>query len=128
MIVLDDGHKYLLNLLDSENYETLTFVKRCSPPEKYPGNTNSYSGTNMQEVIRALINRLKYLDKQIADYRNYLNIVLLRQILLLLEQRAAERHNRKLILNQTEYQTIELLSVCEKCGHIKPEEHKECGN
>lgn len=75
MKVLDQGHKYQLDTLDGKEPEILTFVKREG--DKYPGNVGSYSGTTTQEVLRVLIDRTKYVDKQIPARENGLIIVCL---------------------------------------------------
>lgn len=118
MIVLDPGHKYLLNILDSYKSDCIyiTFVKREGP--RYPGNVGSYPGTNIQEVLRACIDRIKYLDNQIPDERNEQVLTHLRQSIILLEERAAERHGRTL---KTTGILIEFEPTCSKCGHIQHE-------
>lgn len=108
MIVLDPGHTYELYSLvgyhvvgDDRVYEqtlgpsvTLRFVKRVGP--KFPGNTPmAYSGTTLQEVLRALIHRTKYLHKQEPNWVNPVCIFLYRAALHLLEYRAAKRHKRR---------------------------------
>jgi hypothetical protein len=90
MKVLDPGHSYLLDSLDGGGPEELTFVKRVG--EKYPGNTTAYSGTTIQEVARVCIDRLKYVDNQIPDDRNYYAMTLLREVIYSLEERAYDRH------------------------------------
>lgn len=119
MKVVDPGHKYALNLLDDE-YDLkflLTFVKREG--ENYPGNVGHYSGVNIQEVLRALIDRVKYLNNQIKDKRNYVVIDCLRESLWALECRAAERHNRfDRFITDFEMLLIETYPTCNKCGHI----------
>ncbi len=116
MKILEPGHVYELDRFD-KNYETdsgiLTFVKRQG--RGYPGNVGHHSGTNLQEVLRAMIDRVQYLNKQIPDDRNDSVITDLRHALWLLEARAAERHKRQ--LNASWYE-IEKLSTCKKCGHI----------
>jgi hypothetical protein len=81
----------------------------------YPGNVGSHPGTNIQEVLRVLIDRLKYLNNQIPDNHNSLALSDLREALWFLEHRAAERHGRFLKVWPWE---IELEPTCRKCGHI----------
>jgi hypothetical protein len=73
MKILDHGHSYELANLDDPDHEVppvlLYFVKREG--DGYPGNVGHHAGTNMQEVMRALIDRLLYLDKQVHDHRNW---------------------------------------------------------
>jgi hypothetical protein len=113
MKVLDPGHRYELIHLDGNDHEILTFVKREG--NDYPGNIGHYPGTNMQEVLRVLIDRLRYVNNQIHDNRNLLAIEHLQDAIYLLEERAAARHHR---LVTFEVEGIELLPTCPKCGHI----------
>lgn len=121
MIVVDPGHSYLLNLLDSGSCSTshseLVFVKRMG--EIYPGNTSSHAGTNIQEVIRACIDRVKYLDNQIPCYENKSILLHLRLAIWWLELRAAMRHNRKESIADIDVHRIESEPTCPKCGHIR---------
>lgn len=114
MKVLDSGHRYELNLLDAEGKSELVFVKREG--EGYPFNIGHYGGTTCQEVLRALIDRVKYLDAQISCPENQIILHGLRSALLGFETRASRRHNLNLVITNEE---IELLPVCEVCGHIK---------
>jgi len=114
MKVIDSGHIYLLDKLDSLEKTELVFVKRMG--EKYPGNENAHPGTNMQEVIRALIDRCKYVNKQIPAKETSYAIKHLRDALIYLEMRAARRHGRA----WSGWDNIdpELVPYCSKCGHI----------
>ena len=67
MKVIDPGHSYLLRSYDGGGPSRLTFVKRCDPPEKYPGNWNAHPGTQIQEVLRALMERCQYINNQIPS-------------------------------------------------------------
>lgn len=131
MKVIDQGHIYLLRNLDvrpgwHEYTQPLVFVKRDNPPEKYPGNIGHYPGTNMQEVLRALIDRIKYVGNQVYDASNTLVLRNLREALFLLEVRAAGRHGRHLALSYAQREQIEDMPTCHKCGYIFPESHREC--
>ena len=119
MRIVDPGHQYALDHLDGSMEELLTFVKREG--EGYPGNEGSHPGTNLQEVIRVLIDRVKYLHSQIAHDCNLEIIDNLRECIRLLEQRAAERHGRN--TDFLDYctrtgRTVETLPTCIKCGHV----------
>jgi hypothetical protein len=121
--VVDPGHVYELEWLDGEpdtlvTVDTLTFVKREGPG--YPGNVGRHSGTTIQEVLRALIDRMKYVDNQIPHLDNKRTLQSLRFAILFLEMRAAERHGRELTVNQCPelFDRIEDLPVCPKCLHI----------
>lgn len=115
MKVLDPGHRYLLGTLDGhiDHQVELIFVKRYGP--NYPGNVGSYAGTTIQEVCRALIDRLKYLDQQIPCPENKHAQHYLRAAIWQMEQRAAKRHGRTLDVDPF---TIEELETCPKCLHI----------
>jgi len=117
MKCLDPGHHYILNHLDGDSVEELRFVKREGP--EYPGNIGHYAGTNLQEVIRVLIDRVKYLDNQIQCYENKLIISDLRDCLFQLEKRASIRHNINTICKWDDIpDNIEHMPVCTHCGHI----------
>lgn len=118
MKIIDPGHQYALDQLDSVDpdlFQQLIFVKREGPG--YPGNKGHHSGTNIQEVLRALIDRVKYLDDQVRDRRNGALLELLRMGIYLLEERAADRHMRNWAL-KLNLENIENLSTCSKCKHI----------
>lgn len=113
MRVLDAGHRFALRHLDGDGEEILQFVKREG--EGYPGNIGHCEGTTMQEVLRALISRAKYVDGQIPCYETDKGIELMRGALRWFEVRAARRHGR---IFEDRRNDIELADTCEKCGHI----------
>lgn len=125
MKVLDRGHKYELLSLDDDKQvgnfsgrfaQILTFVKRCdlARPERFPGNTNAYPGTTVQSVLRALLERMRYLQRQIWSLENVFVIFCLRVALWLMEFRAARRHN-KWYLKSLAF--AEKSEMCAECGH-----------
>lgn len=121
MNILEPGHIYDLKWYDGKSYrpfETLLiFMKREG--QKYPGNIGSHPGTNIQEVLRALIDRVKYLDEQISDSRNGQVLLHLRAAIILLEDRAADRHGRALPWRPGPAPLmIEYQATCRFCGHI----------
>lgn len=87
MKVLTPGHKYELSHLDGDNTQTLRFVNR--------GNGNDCEGTTNQEVIRALIDRVIFLDSQVHWSLNKDIISHLRSALVLHEARALIRKTKK---------------------------------
>lgn len=115
MIVLDSGHKYQLAHLDGKETSQLTFVKRDNPTNKYPGNVGHYQGTTCQEVIRALIDRVTYLNGQQACPESEAIITLLRTSLLLFEIRAKRVHNETLPVQTLE--GLERAATCTVCLH-----------
>lgn len=93
----------------------LLFVKRIGT--KYPGNKGEpHLGTNLQEVLRACIDRLKYLQNQNPCEENPMIIKNLQTSIWMLENRAARLHNRTIRVGS--YVGIEHFPICEKCGHI----------
>lgn len=116
MIEIDPGHRYALDTLDADFAIVLDFVKRIG--DKYPGNTGEpRPGTNCQEVTRALIARVNYLDHQDPDPANDLIRFGYRIALYGFEERAARRHGR--IWETVPLAIIESLPVCSLCGHIQ---------
>lgn len=115
MRVLDPGHDYVLLSLDGDAPQRLTFVKREGPG--FPGNVGSHPGTTMQEVLRALIERAEYVNNQVPCAETEAAGELMKSALLVLELRAARRHERV----APELETLdEAISgpFCQKCGHI----------
>jgi hypothetical protein len=122
MKVIDPGHEYELKTLDvPENTISdpllIAFVKRTG--DNYPGNIEpAHSGTTSQEVMRMLIERAKYVNHQKPHEANELIIKHLRDCIWMLEERAAQQHNRKLPERHTVRYAIEYIETCPQCGHI----------
>ena len=111
---VDPGHEYLLDSYDGDQVNRLVFVKREG--DGYPFNAGHHAGTNCQETLRALIERVKYLQKQVRCNEDILVIDYLRRALWQFEVRAAQRHGRRLpdfYINEIENQP-----TCAGCGHI----------
>ena len=121
MKVIDPGHDYLLLQLDGiDDYQWLTFVKRVGP--KFPGNTTAYAGTTMQEVLRAVIDRAKYVNNQIPCAETAKVIALCTDAIYQLELRAAARQDRPFDFDAEEAVHGE---TCKRCGHIHCAGHAE---
>lgn len=118
MKVLDPGHLYALNQLDGLCTAELRFVKRLG--DKYPGNAEpAYAGTTTQEVLRALIDRQKYVDGQQPNVANKLALSNLRNALRWLEVRAAEERGDDVAAEAIiDLQEPELSETCTGCGHL----------
>ena len=114
MDVLDPGHNYKLNCLDGDAFIELRFVKRKG--KKYPGNKTCYCGTNIQEVLRAVIDRCRYLDNQVPCDETKEVISLMRHAIIQLELRAAVRHGRDTHFLVTA--DLENGETCSECGHL----------
>lgn len=113
MIVADPGHYYFLDTLDGGEAQVLTFVKREG--DGYPGNVGHYLGTNIQEVLRAVVDRLKYVDNQIASEYSQMALRHVKEAIYCLELRAAERHNRPVTFG---VDGAVYGDTCKKCGHV----------
>lgn len=114
MRVTSPGHRYQLSHLDDpcRGFSVLTFVKRMG--DGYPGNVSRHPGTTCQEVLRALIDRVEYLDGQQRSSHNDVILDSLRTALWSFEARAAGRHGRK----PPPLRDIERQPVCPQCGHV----------
>lgn len=104
MKVLVPGHKYKLTHLDGDNHSILSFVNRNRGQEE--------EGTNCQEVIKSLIDRVKFLDNQLHWEQNKDIIHHLRMALVLFEARALIRKVEKNELK------IENFVEDDKDGHL----------
>lgn len=122
MRVLDNGHNYELSSIDGDFKQTLRFVKRVG--DNYPGNKTAYSGTTIQDVCRALIQRLEYVTAQRPCIESIIARQLLKQTLYILEVRA-KRIKGKVLPDHVNLDGIEYYSTCKTCGHIFCEEHNE---
>lgn len=88
MRVIYPGHCYSLDHLDGEGTSVLQFVQRQPLHEAKEGVTN-------QEVLRAVIDRVKYLDKEVPWFGNAAILSHLRLAIALHESRALLRHVEK---------------------------------
>ena len=99
------GHTYRLSNLKSKGFQTLQFYQDA---ERHPAK----DGTSCQEVIRALIARVSFLEEERHWFGNQLIIGFLRKALCLFEMRALQRKVEK-------GAQIELWPTYED-GHIYP--------
>ena len=83
MKVVTSGHKYTVQAIDGIRKVERSFVNR--------GNGNDSSGTTNQEVLRVLINRVIYLNKEMPWDGNAKILMHLRSTLILHEARHLER-------------------------------------
>jgi hypothetical protein len=114
--VRDPGHDYVLASLDGDAPQRLTFVKREGPG--FPGNVGAHPGTTTQEVLRALIDRGKYVNNQIPCAETEAATELMKSALLLLELRAARRHGRVAKAFDTLDEAATTRETCPRCGHV----------
>jgi hypothetical protein len=88
MKILDAGHSYELDVLDGNLNQTIKFVKRGRGVHNHPGTIN-------QDVLRVLIDRVKFLNNEIPWDGNDKIIYHLRMALALQEARAMFRRIEK---------------------------------
>ncbi len=113
MRVIDPGHEHVLDSLDGDLPQTLTFVKREGP--MYPGNVGHHPGTTTQEVLRACVERLRYVNRQIPCPETETAMALLMAAIHLLEARAALRHGRPA---PSLFDAVDGRTKCSACGHV----------
>jgi hypothetical protein len=122
MKMVDPGHVFELMHLDGYGAQLLRFVKRVG--DGYPGNEGlGKEGTNLQEVLRACLSRLHYIDGQIHSEENVVAIMYLRRAFWALERRAAARHHRSAHFEaqaaaKPKDIEVENIPACSTCGHI----------
>lgn len=108
MRTIVEGHRYLLSHLDGNEVTTLQFVQRNRHNPSLP----NIEGVTSQEVCRALIDRMKFLDKQAPSPVNKDIIHHLRMVIALHEARALIRKVEKGELFPEDF-------VLDYDGHIK---------
>lgn len=121
MKVIDQGHQYVVDTYDAvgrTRRQIIKFFKREGPA--FPGNTGRHPGTNCQELIRVLIDRVDYLNKQEPSEYNKNILACMRSSLVSFEFRAAERHKLGKFMEKfwQAKKNIEELPTCSICGHI----------
>jgi hypothetical protein len=121
MNVIDPGHRYQPFHLDGAKVTFLQFVKRVG--EKFPGNRPpSAQGTTLQEVYRACLDRVIYLNNQQPCDESKNVAALTIASLKLLEDRAARLHGRQ----APKLDKVVNGPFCPKCGHAGCK--GECGH
>lgn len=114
MRVLDPGHVYILDSLDGDAPQTIAFVKREGA--RYPGNVGSHPGITVQEILRACMDRLEYVNEQIPCYETQAASGLLAAAALMLEVRAKRVKGKVLEADSIGHALA--LPICATCGHI----------
>ena len=139
MHVLTPGHHYALTEYKAKEDNTPTYTERYIHFQLrvgvgYPGNEGpARDGINCQEIIRMLIDRVKYLQGQIWCFENEEILREQRASLMHFENRAAARRGDQYYKDfrerwfdmQMEKSTyIEDIPACEICGHILCTKHE----
>ena len=123
MKVLDPGHLYELDNYMPTGKPTklkmvMQFVKKVGG--NFPGNElPEFLGTNCQEPIRVIIDRVKYVNNQKPHPLNTEIIYALRSALENFEVRAAELKGVSFVVEGN----IEDMEPCPSCGHVFPHQH-----
>ena|SRR3990167_2465661 len=97
MKVIEEGHVYELEDMEgadhTEDGQTLTFIKKV-----YQESTGElatiHNGTTNEEVLRVLIDRIKFLQAKMPCRENAIVITKLEECLMWLEKRTADRTAR----------------------------------
>lgn len=141
MRVLDPGHLYEVDVYDGPSTgpgaRVRRFMKRIG--DDYPGNEPpGYAGTNCQEEIRVLIDRVRYLDGQDRSDRNQAIVSHLSDALWQFELRAAERRGELDAFRDRAFSwamsvgagwvdgrpaRVETIPACPTCGHVLCSKH-----
>ena len=90
MRVLDPGHRYALDNLETDGETILQFRK---DPALHDG--DGYEGPSCQEVLRAVIDRVLELDREKFDIENAIILYDLRHAIAAFEARAIRRRVEK---------------------------------
>ena len=90
MEVIIKGHKYKMSEKGSSEHQLIQFYQ-----DGKINNTSTITGVTNQEVLRVLIDRVQFLDKQLPSKYNDEILLYLRKALVLHECRALERKVEK---------------------------------
>lgn len=84
MRVITEGYDYeVVNKVNPNLTQGLHFYRKTGADER--------DGTTLEEVIKAVIHRLAYLNDKLPDYHNEMALTLFRSGLTHLKERTAER-------------------------------------
>lgn len=98
MKVITEGHKYALANFEDKDYpnggvQEIQFIQKEANGAG-PDMITYENGTTNEEVLRMLIDRMQYLNKQLPSRENSLAITKLEEALLWLHHRTADREKR----------------------------------
>lgn len=110
--VIDKGHAYALPQIDGGGFQFLQFVKREGV--KYPGNVGAVCGVQSQTVMRVLLDRARYVQRQKSCFENVIVVLCLLIAVWVLEHRAARIHGMPYLHG---LHFAETAPTCEQCGH-----------
>ena len=90
----EDGHVYELKNLESDEHQTLSFIRKEPVEEESSELKTVHDGTTNEEVLEMLIDRLQYLQVAMPCRENAIVITKLEESLMWLLNRTANRKVR----------------------------------
>lgn len=100
MKIIRSGHSYTLDSFEGTAPQDLQFIEKhdngndpCIEPQ-YHGLVTVKDGTTNEEVLRVLIDRMKFLQEKAPCRENAIVITKLEECLMWLEKRTADRKAR----------------------------------
>ena len=92
-----EGHVYLLDHQEGPNHETISFLRKEIDPTDPDKKRliKKGDGTSNEEVLRMLIDRLRYLNARVPCRENSLAITKMEEALMWLQKRTTDRLQRK---------------------------------
>jgi hypothetical protein len=95
MKILTPGHKYELDNFEAKDKpgQTIQFIEKKEIPATRQLQTVN-DGTTNEEVLKMLIDRLRFLGEKLASRENSLAVTKCEEALLWLEKRTADRKAR----------------------------------
>lgn len=94
MLVLFEGHRYLLPHLEGSGAESLNFIQKVPESEGSTTLRTVENGTTNEEVLAVLIDRMNYLQKKHPCRENAIVITKLEESLMWLNKRTSDRKAR----------------------------------
>lgn len=95
MNILTPGHRYgLTNFEDCDTTQEIQFIEKVPESEGSTVLKTVHDGTTNEEVLTVLIDRLQYLQTKFLCRENVIVITYLKESLMWLNQRTADRKAR----------------------------------
>lgn len=94
MNVITTGHKYSLASFEGGAPQFLQFIEKIAPVAGSAELVTINDGTTNQEVLRVLIDRIKYLNGQFPCRENAIVLTKLEESLMWLNKRTEDRQAR----------------------------------
>lgn len=96
MKVITEGHKYELENFEKKDQpgQVIKFIQKEVAEESFGSFFAIHDGTTNEEILKVLINRMNYLQKQSPCRENAIVITKLEESLMWLEKRTRDRIER----------------------------------